>query len=497
MAVVVAIIAATIALGGPVRQDVSAVFDAEACRVTNDCGGGGPLPNLSALVGEAGGAAAGDTLDVGLVDAITGAAIEATDGGGSVVDGLLDGLRTAMNGTIDGGSALLNGLVLGDYGSPEDNGVLEGIRIGGQIVSSILVVGDIRDGVRAGTEVITTGEGWGDLALIGVGLIPVGGDYIRGVGIVGESAIDAARSVDDVADAAGDIVRQGDDVVAAGDDVVEQVDEVVPGRELCSFSADTEVLTAAGTPVPISSLVVGDRVLSGDPETNRFEAQTVTQLWQHQDQMVDLVTDAGRITTTADHPFWSVTDDAWQAAADLDAGDELLTPSGDVVAVAGIDPASLHTGSAHNLSVSVLNTYVVRIGGSDVLVHNQNTCGPQERFPSTDPQVAETASAIDDAFPGGVQGHNVDVFRPDGTKLTDLDIVTDQAVVEVKTGRGRGLGAQVDRITEAMAQEGLDGRQLVVYLPDMPPSSAVAQEATRRGALVVHDLDELVGIVGP
>src|SRR5690606_29251000 len=91
------------------------------------------------------------------VDSGGGGLIERLGGGlsgalGGISGGLgtaADGARTVVGGAVDGGSALVNGLVIGDYGDRYDNPILEGLRIIGQTGSGIIIVGDVRDGIKA------------------------------------------------------------------------------------------------------------------------------------------------------------------------------------------------------------------------------------------------------------------------------------------------------------------------------------------------------------
>jgi len=142
-------------------------------------------------------------------------------------------------------------------------------------------------------------------------------------------------------------------------------------RGLCSFDADTRILMADGTTKPISDIRPGDRVLATDPVTGEHGPRQVTHTWAHNDVLVDLqLADGQTVTTTEDHPFWNHTDQQRQPAETLDAGDQLLTPTGTTVTTAGLDPTSAHTGPANNLTVDGTHTYYVIAGDQPVLVHN-------------------------------------------------------------------------------------------------------------------------------
>lgn len=377
-AVVVALVAALVAAAGNLSAPAQTTFEDTACElVGDDCGDGGdaqPVAVDGARDGDGDGSDSDDGDDGGdgdeggddggILGDITGGLGDIAGGIGDAGGAVLDGLGTAGGAVLDTGGALLNGLVLGDYGDGHDNPFFEGVRLVGQTVSGILIVGDIRDGVRA----IQTGDEV-SLGLIAVGLIPVYGDGIRAAGNVGDSVVDVTRRADDVVDGSTDAARGADD---AADGVTDGSRGTDP---FCSFGAEVPVLLADGRAIPIADVDVGDMVLAEDPTTGERGPRAVTNLWLHDDDLVDLHTAAGTLTTTADHPFWSQTDRNWIAASDLDPGDALRTPDGDLITVHGLDLDSAQVGAAHNLSVEGVSTYFVRAGTTDVLVHNQNTCG--------------------------------------------------------------------------------------------------------------------------
>ncbi len=76
------------------------------------------------------------------------------------------------------------------------------------------------------------------------------------------------------------------------------------------------------------------------------------------------------ITTTEDHPFWSVTDQRFERADELTDGEQVLDASGHVIAVSGLELGTAREALAYNLSVDGIHTY--HVGQSEILVHN--TC---------------------------------------------------------------------------------------------------------------------------
>jgi len=139
-----------------------------------------------------------------------------------------------------------------------------------------------------------------------------------------------------------------------------------------SFSGDTPVLMADGSLKPIVEVQVGDAVWATNPATGESATHNVTATWPHQDTLVDLVVQDGSITTTEDHEFWNITDQAWQEARDFDPGDELLTSYGYSREVVGFDWSTSHFNAAYDLTVDELHSYYVSVGDVDVLAHN---CG--------------------------------------------------------------------------------------------------------------------------
>ncbi|MFI7280845.1 RHS repeat-associated core domain-containing protein [Micromonospora chersina] len=146
-----------------------------------------------------------------------------------------------------------------------------------------------------------------------------------------------------------------------------------------SFDADTPVLMADGTTKPIGEVRPGDAVWSLDPETGEMGAHVVTQSWVHDDVLYELAVAGYLLTTTDDHSFWNETDREWQAAEDLDPGDQLLSLRGSTVATGGLRKSSSRSGQAYNLTVAGLHTYYVLAGDIPILVHN-STCISKGRW---------------------------------------------------------------------------------------------------------------------
>ncbi|WP_165956690.1 polymorphic toxin-type HINT domain-containing protein [Kribbella antibiotica] len=146
----------------------------------------------------------------------------------------------------------------------------------------------------------------------------------------------------------------------------------------CSFAGATAVLMADGTRKPIEQIRPGDKVLATDPESGEQAGKTVLQVWVHDDTLTDLVVAGGKVTTTEDHPFWSVTDGRYERADELSSGEKLLSVTGRAVLVAGLVARTAHRAPAYNLTVADIHTYHVLAGTAPVLVHNT---GPNCKVP--------------------------------------------------------------------------------------------------------------------
>lgn len=95
------------------------------------------------------------------------------------------------------------------------------------------------------------------------------------------------------------------------------------------------------------------------------------------------------------------------------------------------------------------------------------------------------ANAIDDAIPGKVSNVNKVIRDSTGRIITDLDIELDNAVIQVKSGGGKGLTTQLKNTASAT------GKEAIGYVPDAKPSIIKGAEAN--GFKVFTDLNDLLG----
>ena len=230
-------------------------------------------------------------------------------------------------------------------------------------------------------------------------------------------------------------------------------DNDLPGQcVLRSFSADTEVLLANGTTLAISEVEVGDLVWAHDPQSGEAGARAVTAIWPHEDTLVEFEVGSATVTTTEDHEFWNVTDQAWQETQHIDPGDNLLTADGHVVEAGNLLWDTAHHAPAFDLTVDEIHAYHVTAGDEHVLVHNNgSTCG-----------VVVTESSL---------RHVVDTHKRDGPdfaegesffldELSDLDIefLISESSVVTAVEQANGRFSRVFRNTDPdIGQDGVVG----------------------------------------
>lgn len=171
----------------------------------------------------------------------------------------------------------------------------------------------------------------------------------------------------------------GASAMKAGVRALRTVDKAVDGARIasgaaktaaraCSFAGTTTVLMADGTRKPIEDVEVGDKVIATDPETGEQVTKKVEHVWVHDDTVSDLVIDGEVISTTEDHPFWSVTDQRFERADELSPGEKVLTADGREITVSELRLGTARTALAYNLSIEGIHTY--HVGDAGILVHN-------------------------------------------------------------------------------------------------------------------------------
>lgn len=124
--------------------------------------------------------------------------------------------------------------------------------------------------------------------------------------------------------------------------------------------------------MPIETVQIGTQVYSYNEETGVVSVNSVTDIFSKQVfETVTVKVDGETIVTTPEHPFYLPEYSCWISAASLQAGDEILSITGERTCV---DSVTVSTSEApvtvYNFTVENDHTYFV--GENSVLVHN--TC---------------------------------------------------------------------------------------------------------------------------
>ncbi|MFJ4460600.1 RHS repeat-associated core domain-containing protein [Streptomyces sp. NPDC088928] len=147
-----------------------------------------------------------------------------------------------------------------------------------------------------------------------------------------------------------------------------------------SFLPGTQVLLADGTTKKIEDIDDGDEVLATDPLTGETVPEEViaTILTKDDKDFTQLTirSDDGqdKIVATDTHPFWSVDQQQWIDAGDIESGTHLRTVSKGAVEVVAVRHYAKRQ-QTHDLTVDRIHTYYVLAGQTPVLVHNSGA-GP-------------------------------------------------------------------------------------------------------------------------
>ncbi len=111
------------------------------------------------------------------------------------------------------------------------------------------------------------------------------------------------------------------------------------------------------------------------------------------------------------------------------------------------------------------------------------------KWTSKDPLVGDLANKIDELYPGHVKGVNVPMYDTTGKLVTDADILLDNAVLQIKSGGGKGMAGQLLRT------QGATDLPVIGYGPTLKPS--VVSGAERAGSLITTDKDLLLEVIKP
>ncbi|MEO1443185.1 MAG: polymorphic toxin-type HINT domain-containing protein, partial [Chloroflexota bacterium] len=182
---------------------------------------------------------------------------------------------------------------------------------------------------------------------------------------LGESAFLLARNAPQLWRASRQIFsRAFDEAVETGSRISDSLFDDAMDYARCmrnSFSADTDVSTPGGD-VPIAEIEVGDTVYAYDELTGEVGEYEVIATINHVDEdIIHLYLDGELIKTTAEHPFYT-DDGVWVDAANLTAGEQILSLDGDYGEVERVVVVEDANQPMYNLTVDEAHTFYVGEG---------------------------------------------------------------------------------------------------------------------------------------
>jgi RHS repeat-associated protein len=203
------------------------------------------------------------------------------------------------------------------------------------------------------------------------------------------------------------------------------------------FDGDTPISTENGQK-RIDEIKVGDKVWAYDTVSDSLELKEVTTVYvKSSNELVHLsVTEGGAskvIDTTSNHPFY-VLKKGWVAAAELRAGDVLVTVNGEYAVVEQIQHELLEKPiTVFNLEVEGFHSYFV--GNVGLLVHNYDKT--YETYTKTNPETGKVYSGRT----SGVNGPAANIAKRDRNHHMNSDgygpAVLDQSTPNYYAIRGR------------------------------------------------------------
>ena len=112
-------------------------------------------------------------------------------------------------------------------------------------------------------------------------------------------------------------------------------------------------------------------------------------------------------------------------------------------------------------------------------------------FVSPDKYVGSTATMLEKVFPGRVIGVNQEIAANVASGSREVDILMDQFVIQVKSGRANGLARQVQETSATLVDQ---TKTVVGFAPD-DFSGLAWTGAAEQGVPIARNIDELIAII--
>lgn len=165
-----------------------------------------------------------------------------------------------------------------------------------------------------------------------------------------------------------------------------------------SFESGRHVLLTDGRIQTVDELIPGMRFVLQDGGIGTVTAVSPPEVWEppppHPDQYgnytrrvlgrikhtgnvcIDVcIGDGQLVSTTPDHPIWSLTRQTWVPAETLREGEMLMDQRGNPIPVRKVGPPRVGLVELYNLEIEQLHTFFVGSGERAALVHNGLTVG--------------------------------------------------------------------------------------------------------------------------
>ena len=239
---------------------------------------------------------------------------------------------------------------------------------------AVVAAGVVGAGIEYFNQAVIQGKRFTDVNYAKVGIMAISGALGAVVPCSGALGFLAAGVLGGVTSAAMTAVDGGswqEILMSAGQGALTSV--LMHGLFASCFPAGTQILTNEGL-VAIEAVTVGMLVASYNVMTGKVEYQPVMSTFKNvATEFVDLtLSDGTTITSTANHPYFSVTHNGYISADKLQVGETLLTLDGELITVKEINfYRSNNEETVYNLNVLHNHNYFV--DDCAVLVHNK--CG--------------------------------------------------------------------------------------------------------------------------
>ncbi len=177
-------------------------------------------------------------------------------------------------------------------------------------------------------------------------------DAVKAVNKI-DNVLDAANAIENVVDAAK-AAENTMGAATAGDNLADAAKAL---DAPCSFSAETQVVTAEGE-MSIAAIEIGDYVLAWNEADGTLGYYPVTAVPVHDDlALTEVIIDGEWLETTPEHPFYTE-DDGWLPAGELKTGMKVRRADGSYGLV-WLAWTVYRAQEMYNLTVDTAHTFFV------------------------------------------------------------------------------------------------------------------------------------------